>query len=88
RAEPAVHPLNVRWRFLEGGPGRFSKSQTYPYWGDADGLEDVSAFLDVLFKGHKHVARDRDFGISPRTLKYTEYKDHLYPFGIGQVSFQ
>ncbi|MCD7902222.1 MAG: type III-A CRISPR-associated RAMP protein Csm5 [Oscillospiraceae bacterium] len=86
--ENAVDPLNDRCLFLEGGPGLFSKSLTYPYWGDADGLEDVSAFLDVLFKGHKHVARDRDFGISPRTLKYTEYKDHLYPFGIGQVSFQ
>ncbi|MCD7858627.1 MAG: type III-A CRISPR-associated RAMP protein Csm5 [Firmicutes bacterium] len=85
--EHAVDPLNDRCLFLGGGPGLFSKSLAYPYWGDDDALRDVSAFLNAFFPQHKH-DNDLDRGISPRTLKYTEYNGLLYPFGICEVSFQ
>ncbi|MCD8129599.1 MAG: type III-A CRISPR-associated RAMP protein Csm5 [Oscillospiraceae bacterium] len=86
--EDAVDPLNDRCLFLGGGSGLFSKSLDYPYWGDEDALQDVSAFLNVFFPKHKHAEIDPDLGISPRMLKYTEYDGQLYPFGVCQVSFQ
>ncbi len=86
--EDAVDPLNDRCLFLGGGPGLFSKSLDYPYWGDNKALEDVSAFLNAFFRQHQHAEIDPDLGISPRMLKYTEYDGQLYPFGVCQVSFQ
>lgn len=86
--DDAVDPLNDRCLFLGGGPGLFSKSLDYPYWGDEDALQDVSAFLNVFFPKHQHAEIDPDLGISPRMLKYTEYDGKLYPFGVCQVSFR
>lgn len=86
--DDAVDPLNDRCLLLGGGSGLFSKSLDYPYWGDDKALEDVSAFLNAFFRQHRHAETDPELGISPRMLKYTEYDGQLYPFGIGQVSFQ
>ncbi|MCD8145798.1 MAG: type III-A CRISPR-associated RAMP protein Csm5 [Clostridiales bacterium] len=84
----AVDSLNERCLLLGGGPGLFSKSLDYPYWGDDRALEDVSAFLNAFFQRHRHAEIDPGLGISPRMLKYTEYDDQLYPFGVCQVSLQ
>ena len=71
-----------------GGAGFFSKSLAYPYLGQEKALKYVSSKLDQQFsKNNKSRSKssDESLGISPRMLKYTEYKRLLYPFGVCEV---
>ncbi|MCD7927264.1 MAG: type III-A CRISPR-associated RAMP protein Csm5 [Oscillospiraceae bacterium] len=84
----AADVMNERCILLGGGTGFFAKSLKYPYWGDAQALEDVSAQLERSFRAHRHLQRDRELGISPRMMKYTEYERRMYPFGVCGVQIQ
>ena len=68
---------------LGGGAGFFSKTAIYPYLGD-QALHWVSQTLSKQFRNHYH-HNDESLGISPHTLKYTEYNGQHYPFGVCGV---
>lgn len=73
--------------YLGGGVGYFSKTLTYPYYGEENALEMVSEYFAQGRQTSKHHHdQDADLGISPHMLKYTEYKGKLYPFGACEVS--
>lgn len=69
---------------LGGGSGFFAKSLVYPYLGEEEGLRKTSELMQKSFRKHKHDA-DIEIGISPHTLKYTEYDRELYPMGLCKV---
>lgn len=72
---------------LGGGAGYFSKNIIYPgrEWDYA--LRRVSEMMQRRFRGHHH-EKDIAAGVSPRALKYTEYRAgtgqplRSYQFGI------
>ena len=70
--------------FLGGGVGFFSKTLTYPYLGEKDGLQAAINELNRSFRKHRH-EEDRADGISPRTTKYALYEGELYPYGLCEV---
>ena len=73
---------------LGGGSGFFSKSLAYPYLGEEKGLKYVSNMLDDKFSRPskpRSKKSDENLGISPRMMKYTEYKRKLYPYGVCEV---
>ena len=71
---------------LGGGSGFFSKTLTYPYLGREKAVKYVTDTLDRKFpKRIKKDKSDISLGISPRMLKYTEYKKLLYPYGVCEV---
>ena len=70
--------------FLGGGVGFFSKTLTYPYLGEKDGLQAAINELNRSFRKHRH-EEDRVDGISPRTIKYALYEGELYPYGLCEV---
>ena len=70
--------------FLGGGVGFFSKTLTYPYLGEKDGLQAAINELSRSFRKHRH-EEDRADGISPRTIKYALYEGELYPYGLCEV---
>lgn len=69
--------------WLGGNAGYFSKTLSYPYWGDR-GLEEVSAFMRETFPKHKH-KRDQALGIAPHTMSYACCRGILYPMGVCEV---
>lgn len=73
--------------YLGGGAGYFSKTLTYPYLGDRNGLETTSALLARSFRRHRH-EEDVAVGISPHMEKYGCVNDQLYHFGVCEVSIQ
>ena len=62
----------------------FSKTLTYPYLGEKDGLQAAINELSRSFRKHRH-EEDRADGISPRTTKYALYEGELYPYGLCEV---
>ncbi len=66
---------------LGGGAGFFSKTVVYNTYSHDTALDYVSEWMEGKFKGHHHES-DYDEGISPHTLKYTEYGSSLMPFGM------
>lgn len=75
---------NQHGLILGGGSGFFSKTLTYPYYGE-DALDIVIDQMSRSFKKHYH-DRDRGLDISPRTMKYTEWDGKKYPFGLCEVT--
>ena len=75
---------NQHGLILGGGSGFFSKTLTYPYYGE-DALDIVIDQMSRSFKKHHH-DRDRGLDISPRTMKYTEWDGKKYPFGLCEVT--
>lgn len=73
--------------FLGGGSGFFSKSLVYPYLGEKRGLKLTAEMMTQMFRKHYH-DRDEAQGISPHTVKYTEYGSKLYPMGMCGVEIQ
>lgn len=61
--------------FLGGGSGYFSKNILYPGRDFERALETTASIMHSRYSKHKH-DQDRDRGISPHTLKYTEYQEH------------
>lgn len=72
---------------LGGGVGFFSKTLTYPLYGD-DAVTLVREFMANAFKRHGHGRDLERYGISPHTMKYTRYKDQLYQMGLCEVSIE
>ena len=72
---------------LGGGAGYPTKTLTYPYLGESAALDEVISVLSQIraFQKHRH-DRDREIGISPRTMKYAQYRGKLYPYGLCEVS--
>jgi CRISPR-associated protein Csm5 len=71
---------------LGGGSGFFAKTLTYPYYGD-EALDIVIEQMRRSFKKHHHDS-DEVLGISPRTMKYTEWGGRRYPFGLCKVTIE
>lgn len=70
---------------LGGGTGFFSKTLSYPYLGETEGMAFAIHELGRTFRKHHH-EEDRKDGISPRTMKYALYQGQLYPYGSCEVS--
>lgn len=84
---PPVNSAYEEYRnclILGGGAGFFSKTLAYPYWDDR-ALDRVSNTLDQFFPQHDHL---EDKIISPRMLKYAQYRGELYPYGVCEVDIQ
>ena len=75
--------MNSRTIILGGGAGFQSKTVTDPYYG-ADALKITAKFLHDKFSDHHH---DQDVfgGISPHTLKQTDFNQAAYPYGVCEV---
>lgn len=72
---------------LGAGVGFLAKTVTYPYYGEPFALKKTAELMQRKFpKGHHE--RDVQRGISPHTLKYTEYGGQLCPFGVCGVEIQ
>ena len=82
-AKNIIDTLNNDFVFLGGGSGFFSKSLIYPY-EEEKALDNIILTFSKSFKAHNH-SSDKQIGISPRTLKYTEYKNYYYPMGLCKV---
>lgn len=69
---------------LGAGAGFFSKTVVYPYCGEQRGLKQTAAFMQKKFpKGHHE--RDEQLGVSPHTIKYTQWGGKMYPVGVCGV---
>ena len=71
---------------LGGGSGFFSKTVVYPYDGK-HAVDSVSGQMSRSFQKHGH-ERDAQYGLSPHTLKYTEYEGKMYHFGVCGVELR
>ena len=76
---------------LGGGSGFFAKSLAYPYLGREEGLTWTARQMKRMFpnrgKRNPHHEKDqREYGISPHTMKYTRYRQKLYHFGLCEVA--
>lgn len=69
---------------LGAGAGFFSKTVAYPYYGEQRGLEQTAKWMQQKFRQGHH-ARDEQLGISPHTMKYTQWGGKLYPMGVCGV---
>ncbi len=68
-----------------GGAGFFTKSLSYPYLGEKEGLRWTAGLLQNSFRNHHH---ENDHIISPHTMKYGKYKGKYYSFGTCEVTVQ
>ena len=73
--------------FLGGGAGFFSKSLVYPYLGAERGLKKTVEIMRSAFRNHRHEG-DEYKGISPHTLKYTQYGKAFYLMGMCGVEIR
>lgn len=73
---------------LGGGAGFFSKSLSYPYLDEEQGLDWVSQRLDKLFPKNGNHGKGKEKEISPHMMKYTSYNGQLYPYGYCEVSLR
>lgn len=70
--------------FLGGGTGFYSKTLVYPYLGEKAGLNYAVDLMNNKFRNHKHL-KDKELGVSPRTMKFGLYNGFLYPMGLCEV---
>lgn len=90
-------PLNVEridtsdCIYLGGGAGFFSKTVVYKLMPYDKALDFVSKNLQRIFKKqedkHKH-KEDKEKGISPHTLKYTQYNGKLWEMGLCKIEIK
>lgn len=76
--------LHPNCLILGGGAGYFSKTLTYPYLGEQQGMQTAIRILTKSFRNHRHESDVRS-GISPRTMKYGRYRRSLYHYGLCEV---
>lgn len=69
---------------LGGGAGFPTKTLIYPYLDETAGVREVASILNHAFKKHQHTG-DVQLGISPRTAKYAQFRNTLYPYGLCEV---
>ena len=70
-----------------GGSGFFTKSLLYPYFGEERALKITSELMKRNYKNGKHYL-DQKQGISPRTLKYTKFRQKLLPLGVCKIEIK
>ena len=71
---------------LGGGSGYLSKTVVYDAAEHDDALELV---VEIMMKSFRqHHMNDKANGVSPHTLKYTQYNGLYYPFGICSLEFR
>lgn len=72
--------------FLGGGCGFPSKTVVYPLYGKREGVETVSKIFEKkrVPLEHKHHL-DREYGVSPHTLKCTKYQGKIYQMGLCRI---
>ncbi len=70
-----------------GGSGFFTKSLLYPYFGEERALKITSELMKRNYKNGKHYL-DPMKGISPRTLKYTKFRQKLLPLGVCKIEIK
>lgn len=72
--------------FVGGGCGFVSKTVIYPLYGKREGLD----MLPKIFEGtgvpriHKHYL-DKEYGVSPHTVKCTRYQGKVYQMGMCRI---
>lgn len=86
RPDGFIAPKTENMLYLGGGAGFFTKTLVYPYLGRQNGVKWASGQLAHFFPKHFHGERDPQAGISPRTLKYGQYRQKPYAFGPCEVS--
>lgn len=72
---------------LGGGSGYLSKTVVYDAAEYEDALKYVAKIMMKSFREHYHM-EDIKNGVSPHTLKYTQYNGLYYPFGICSLEFR
>lgn len=75
--------------YLGGGVGYANKTVIYALYEKTKAVEEVSKILDNTVaprerKKHNHL-KDTLLGVSPHTLKCTEYRNQLYQMGLLQI---
>ena len=70
---------------LGGGSGFFAKTLAYPYLGTSEGLRYTERIMREQFRKHGHEKDISEYGISPHTMKYGQYRGQLYPYGVCEV---
>lgn len=86
RPDGFIVPKTENMLYLGGGAGFFTKTLVYPYVGKRTGLNWTSDQLGRAFRAHRHTEKDPQAGISPRTLKYGQYREKPYAFGPCEVN--
>lgn len=69
-----------------GGGGFASKTIIYPMYGKKEGIEVIQRVFDKtkVPRVHKH-DRDKQYGVSPHTIKCTRYQGKLFQMGVCSV---
>lgn len=72
--------------FLGGGCGYVSKTVIYPFYGKREGVDVVSRIFEKtnVSRVHKHHL-DKEYGVSPHTMKCTRYQGKLYQMGLCRI---
>lgn len=72
--------------FLGGGCGYVSKTVIYPLYGKAEGIDVVSNIYEKtnVPPDHNHYL-DREYRVSPHTLKCTKYLGKTYQMGLCRI---
>lgn len=72
--------------FLGGGCGFASKTVIYPLYGKREGVDVIMKIFDQtkVPRLHKHDL-DKQFGVSPHTVKCTSYQGKLYQMGLCRI---
>lgn len=92
----AVWPPIDNCLVIGGGSGYFPKNTVYPSFEYDMALKLVSRYMAEAFTAknkagsdaHQH-SKDIDaFGISPHTMKFTDYAGQKYPIGICRVEIE
>lgn len=71
---------------LGGGCGFVSKTVIYPLLGKKEGLDIVPKVFEKtnVPKVHKHYL-DKEYGVSPHTMKCTKYQGKTYQMGLCRI---
>jgi CRISPR-associated protein Csm5 len=85
--EKAVKPDYKGKLLLGGGVGYFSKTEVYTTFDYENALKIAVKIMMKNFKNHYH-DKDIEKGISPHTIKYTEYGNKFVPFGLCKLSMK
>lgn len=72
--------------FLGGGCGYVSKTVIYPLYGKREGIDVVPKIFEKtnVPRVHKHHL-DREYGVSPHTMKCTKYLGKTYQMGLCRI---
>lgn len=73
--------------YIGGGAGFVSKTFIYPLFGEKEGLDITQTVFERTVRNsdqHKHY-KDRQYGVSPHTIKITSYGGRQLQFGLCRL---